>query len=270
MDIYEKILHVQKENRPYAVATVVQTEGSAARSAGAKMLVCGNGEITGSVGGGSVEKQTIADCLAAIKAGQPVLKTYNTMSETGNGMVCGGNVTVFIEPGKQLPYLYLCGCGHVAQAVLPLAKALGYYAVCFDAWDISAFQDCLKDADELHVLDSFEKLKDMELVPGASFVVCSYSHKTDGEILEMILKKRPGYVGMLGGKPKIKALFKGLKERGYSEETLRQVHAPIGLDLGGETPAEVALAIMAQVQAARYGRSAQAMDDQLRNAIFPL
>ncbi len=270
MDIYAKILQAQKENKIYAVATVVQTEGSVSRSPGAKMLVYGNGEVAGSVGGGSVEQQTVLDCLAAMKTGEISLKTYNNTGDPEGGMVCGSKVTVFIEPGKQLPYLYLCGCGHVAQAVLPLAKALGYYVVCFDARDISAFQGCLKDADELHVLDSFEKLRDMELISGASFIVCSYSHKTDGDILEAVLKKAPGYVGMLGGKPKIKALFKQLRVLGYSEELLRRIHAPIGLDLGGETPAEVALSIMSQVQAVRYGKTGQAMDEQLRDIIFPL
>ncbi len=74
MEIYEKILLAQKENWRYAVATVVKTEGTVSRSAGAKMLVYGNGDTTGSVGGGSVEQQTIADCLLAMKNGEPILK----------------------------------------------------------------------------------------------------------------------------------------------------------------------------------------------------
>ncbi len=268
MDIYEEILEARRQNRIYAVASVVKTEGSTSRSAGAKMLVLANGEISGSVGGGSAERQVVQDCQMAMETGEPLLKEYSTI--TMDGLSCSGSITVFIEPGKQLPYLYLCGCGHVAQAVLPLAKSLGYYVVCVDARDISPFRDALNGADELHILKHFRELAGMDLVSGASYVVCSYSHQTDGEILEVILNREPGYVGMLGGKPKIKALFGRLKKLGYGEALLRQVHAPIGLDLGGETPEEVALSIMAQVQAARYGRSGEPMSRLLRDAVFPL
>jgi len=272
MEFYEQILKAKKENKIYAVASVVQTEGNTPRKPGAKMLVFSDGSISGSVGGGIVEKQAIADCLAAMKSGKTLLKTYSAFSQevVDKGMVCGNNMTIFIEPGEQLPYLYLCGCGHVAQAVLPLAKTLGYYVVAVDARDISGYEDALKAADELHILESFDQIGNLDFVSGASFIVCSFSHKTDGDILNVVLGQRPIYVGMLGGKPKIKALFTKLRENGYSEETLMRVHAPIGLDIGGETPAEIAVSIMAEVLAARNGGSCRPMRDILRDEVFPL
>lgn len=272
MEIYEQILNAKKANKVYAVATVVKTEGNTPRHPGAKMVVYADGSIDGSVGGGIVEKQAAADCLVAMKTGETMLKTYSAISQevADRGMVCGNNMTIFIEPGERLPYLYLCGCGHVAQAVLPLAKTLGYYVVAIDARDISGYEDALKPADELHILESFDQIGKLDFVPGSAFIVCSFSHKTDGDILNVILGKEPSYVGMLGGKPKIRALFTKLKENGYSEEQLRQVHAPIGLDIGGEKPAEIAVSIMAEVLAARYGGSCRPMRDNLRDSIFPL
>ena len=272
MEFYEQVLKAKKENRAYAIATVVKTEGNTPRSAGAKMLVFADGSIVGSVGGGIVEKQAAADCMTTMKTGETLLKTYSAISQevAGRGMVCGNNMTIFIEPGERLPYLYLCGCGHVAQAVLPLAKRMGYYVVAIDARDISGYEDALKSADELHILESFDQIGQLDFVPGSAFIACSFSHKTDGDILNVILSKEPSYVGMLGGKPKIKALFKKLKENGYSEETLKQVHAPIGLDIGGERPAEIAVSIMAEIQAARYGGSGRSMSDILKDSIFPL
>ena len=272
MEFYEQVLKAKQENKVHAIATVVKTEGNTPRSAGAKMLVFADGAIVGSVGGGIVEKQATADCLTAMKTGETMLKTYCAMApDAANaGMVCGNNMTVFIEPGEKLPYLYLCGCGHVAQAVLPLAKAMGYYVVAIDARDISGYEEVLKPADELHILESFDQIGEMELVPGSAFIVCSFSHKTDGDILNEILDKKPSYVGMLGGKPKIKALFTKLKEKGYSEDILRQVHAPIGLDIGGEKPAEIAVSIMAEILAARNGGSCRPMSGILKDSIFPL
>lgn len=272
MELYEQIVKAQKENRLYAVATVVKTEGNTPRKAGAKMLVFADGSIQGSVGGGIVEKQAAADCLAAMKTGETMLKTYSPISQevADKGMVCGNNMTIFIEPAQRMPYLYLCGCGHVAQAVLPLAKALGYYVVAIDARDVSAFADSLKLADELHILESFDQIGQLDFVPGSAFIACSFSHKTDGDILNVILGKEPSYVGMLGGKPKIRALFTKLKENGYPEETLMQIHAPIGLDIGGEKPAEIAVSIMAEVLAAKNGGSCRPMRDILQDSIFPL
>ena len=272
MEFYEQVLKAKRENKVYAVATVVKTEGNTPRHPGAKMLVYADGSIAGSVGGGVVEKQATADCLKAMHSGETMLKTYSAISQevADKGMVCGNNMTIFIEPGERLPYLYLCGCGHVAQAVLPLAKMMGYYVVAIDARDISGYEDALKAADELHILESFDQIGQLEFVPGSAFIVCSFSHKTDGDILNVVLGKEPGYVGMLGGKPKIRALFTKLKENGYSEETLKQVHAPIGLDIGGEKPAEIAMSIMAEIQAARYGGSCCSMSEILRDSVFPL
>ena len=272
MEFYRQVLKAKKENKIYAIASVVQTEGDTPRKAGAKMLVLADGSTHGTVGGGIVEKQTIADCLTAMKSGKTVLKTYSAISQevAEKGMVCGNNMTIFIEPGEQLPYLYLCGCGHVAQAVLPLAKSMGYYVVAIDARDVSDYEEALKPADELHILESFDKIGELDFVPGSAFIACSFSHKTDGDILNVILSKEPSYVGMLGGKPKIRALFTKLKEKGYSEEILKQVHAPIGLDIGGEKPAEIAVSIMAEILAVRYGGTCRSMSDILQDSIFPL
>ena len=272
MEFYRKVLKAKKENKIYAVASVVQTEGNTPRKAGAKMLVLADGTTHGTVGGGIVEKQAIADCLIAMRSGKTMLKTYSAVSQevADKGLVCGNNMTIFIEPGEQLPYLYLCGCGHVAQAVLPLAKSMGYYVVAIDARDISGYEEALAPADELHILESFDKIGELDFVPGSAFIACSFSHKTDGDILNVILSKEPSYVGMLGGKPKIRALFTKLKENGYSEEVLKKIHAPIGLDIGGERPEEIAVSIMAEILAARYGGTCRPMRDILQESIFPL
>ena len=127
-----------------------------------------------------------------------------------------------------------------------------------------------KAMDELHILDSFDSIGQIGFVPGAAYIVCSFSHKTDGDILNVILSKEPSYVGMLGGKPKIRALFTKLKENGYSEDVLKQIHAPIGLDIGGEKPAEIAVSIMAEILASRCGGTCRPMRDILRDSIFPL
>lgn len=272
MEFYEQILKAIKENRSYAIATVVKTEGSAPRSAGAKMLIFADGASFGSIGGGIVEKNAVSDARIAMKTGKTSLKTYSavSMEDADKGIVCGNNMTIFIEPGEKLPCLYLCGCGHVAQAVLPIAKSLGYYVTGIDARDVSGFSETLRQLDELHILDNFDQIDTLDFVPGSAFIVGSFSHKSDRDILNAILSKEPAYVGMLGGKPKIKALFKMLLEQGYDEETLKTIHAPIGLDIGGEKPAQIAVSVMAEILAVQNEKKPGFMRDILQPDIFPL
>ena len=267
MDFYEELLKARKENMTYATATVVKTEGSTPRSAGSKILVLSDGSAVGTVGGGVVERQTIADCKLAMRTGETMLQTYCTAGPESSAPDC---VTVFIEPGERRPYLYLCGCGHVAQAVMPLAKSLGFYLVGIDARDVSGFGDALKPLDELNVLDSFRDMEKLDFVPGSAYIACSFSHDTDGEVLQVILSKEPAYVGMLGGRPKIRKLFQRLKESGYSEETLKKINAPIGLDLGGEDPAAIAVSVMAEILMVKNRRSGRPLREDMEAKVFPL
>jgi len=272
MDYYEALIQARRENKTYATATVVKTEGSTPRSAGSKMLVLADGTAVGTVGGGVVERQAMADCKTAMKTGETMLKTYMAVAPevVERGMVCGNNMTIFIEPGERRPYLYLCGCGHVAQAVMPLAKSLGFYLVGIDARDVSGFGDALKPLDELIILDDFKDMAKLDFVPGSAYIACSFSHDTDGDVLQVILSRDPAYVGMLGGRPKIRKLFQRLKEYGYSEETLRKINAPIGLDLGGEDPAAIAVSVMAEILMVQNRRTGRPLREDMEKKVFPL
>ena len=175
MDFYEELLKARKENKEYATATVVETQGTTPRSAGCKMLLLADGTVVGTVGGGNVEREAMADCKAALKTGKPLLKKYAVItSAVQTGEHCENSVTVFIEPGERRPYLYLCGCGHVAQAVMPLAKNLGYHLVGIDARDVSAFGDALKPLDELILLKDFREIGKVDFVPGSAYIACFY------------------------------------------------------------------------------------------------
>jgi xanthine dehydrogenase accessory factor len=191
MDFYEELLKARKENKEYVTATVVETQGTTPRSAGCKMLLLADGTVVGTVGGGNVEREAMADCKAAMKTGKPLLKKYAVItSAVQPGTDCENNVTVFIEPGERRPYLYLCGCGHVAQAVMPLAKNLGYHLVGIDARDVSSFGDALKPLDELILLEDFREIGKVDFVPGSAYIACSITHETDGEVLKVVLQQK--------------------------------------------------------------------------------
>lgn len=260
MNIYEEIVEAIKNNKPYAVATIVKTIGCAPRSAGTKMIVYGDGSFSGTIGGSAVELLAIEDCKKAIISGQPALKLYSPETTCQDG--CEKILEVFIEPGDLRPRLYLLGAGHVAQAVLPYACRLGFHTVVIDPRDVSSYKKLYEAADEMIHVKGFSDIKELDIVPNSFIIVCTYSHDTDGEAIEAIMDKNPAYIGMLGAKHKFVPIFKRLHDLGYSDEVLRNIHAPIGLDLGGETPDELGISIMAEIMKIRYDRTGMHLRDK--------
>ena len=268
MSIYEEIVQAEKENKVYAVATIVRTIGCSPRSAGTKMLVYDDGSTSGTVGGGTAERLVTEDALECMRSGKTLLKRY---SPDGNKEAdCEKIIEVFIEPGIVLPHLYFLGSGHVAQAVIPYAKKMGFYISVLDTQDTAPYAEFLEGADEIVKIDDFLELGELPIVRGGYFIVCTSSHGDDGKALEGVLKLDcgPSYIGLLGAKHKFVPLYKRLLEAGYPEETLRSVYAPVGLDIGGENLDEIGLGIMAELLMVKYGRDGGSMRDKRAAGIW--
>lgn len=124
LDIYEELIRLSRRGEPCALATVVAHSGSSPRKTGAKMLVHANGSSLGSVGGGPVENQAIETALQVISSGRAKTLSFTLTEE--NGFVCGGSMTIFIEPQGKLPQLVIFGAGHVGRAVTSLAHGCGF------------------------------------------------------------------------------------------------------------------------------------------------
>ena len=271
MSIYESLLKAENEGLSYALATIVDTVGCTPRSAGTKMIVWPDGSIEGTVGGGMAEKLCIEDALGCMRSGKTLLKRYspNVLREADIEPDCVKTIDVFIEPHGTSSNLYLLGAGHVAQAVLPLAKQAGFYVTIVDTRDLSAFGDALDEADDIIHVESFSDLSAVKPSPGSFFIVCTYSHATDGEALAAVMPLQKAYVGMLGAKHKFVPIFNALREQGYTDDELKEIYAPIGLDIGGENLNEIAVSIVAEMMAVKYGRSAGFARDKKRSQMFP-
>ena len=266
--IYEALIEAEKEGIPCALATVVGTIGCAPRGAGTKMLIYGDGKTEGTVGGGRTEQQVIGDALAAIRSGAPLLKVY-AEDEDPQKADCVKSLSVFIEPQDFLPRLYLLGAGHVAQGVIPIAKAAGFHVTVLDTRDTSAYMDRLALADRVIRIESYADLSPVPIAPEGYFVLCTSSHKGDGEALASVLPLQPAYVGMLGAKHKFLPIFENMRKQGYTDEQLKEIYAPVGLDIGGQTPAEIGIGITAELMAVRYGRDGGSLREKRRASLFP-
>ncbi len=244
-----------EENKEVALVLVTKAEGSTPRGPGSMMVVNEEGAILGgTIGGGAGEQQAKEDAIKCLKRGISRAFVYNFNQKGKLAMACGGNIEIFIQVFKSLGKLAIVGAGHIGAALYQQAKMLGYQVVVLDNRESVATPVRFPEADELLVGNMVELLQDYPLDSNTSVVVVTHGHEFDQQVLEVVIKKPLRYLGMIGSSHKIQLCFANMKQKGFSQEELEKVHAPIGLDIGGERPEEIALAIMAEIQAVKYDR----------------
>jgi xanthine dehydrogenase accessory factor len=253
-DVFAELVRLQKERRAVCLCTVVRTAGSTPRKSAARMLVVAGGGLVGTVGGGRLEQQVIEAARALLERadGRAQLLRYHLTRELG--MCCGGEMEVFVEPLLPDPPLVVCGGGHVALALVPLAARVGFAPILVE--DLEELGGAGRFPDATLLVDSFD-VRDWRGVPldeGTYAVIVTRDHGQDQALLEQLLPYDLAYLGLIGSRRKIAMFHKRLENKGFDPARLARVHAPVGLDIGAETPEEIAVAIVAeliQVRAAR-------------------
>jgi xanthine dehydrogenase accessory factor len=177
-------------------------------------------------------------------------------STTMSVEVPAGTATVFLETYPRRPRLVIFGGVHVATALIPLARILGYYTIVADGRQAFLNRERFPDADELILGWPEEAFAKIGLDRSCYVCVLSHDPKFDEPALLAALQSPVRYVGALGSRKTQATRREWLRSRGVSDETLSRLHGPIGIDLGGRHPAETALAILAEMTAVRYGGSA--------------
>ncbi len=244
-----------KNGRDFAVITIVDAKGLARTSA--KMLVYADGSTSGTVGGGMWEKSALHDARRCLETGENAVKTYDFSGELADaGIRCGGVMTVFIECCKsQRPQLVVVGGGHVGCAVIRAAKTVGFVITLVDTRSRGEIGEAIDAADRFFPVQDFADVATLELPASAFYLVSTYGHQVDGSALGGVLRRGDAaYIGMLGSRKKIEAIFSQLEAAGVSRSVLEEVYSPVGLDLGGETPEELAVSIVAELLAVKNNR----------------
>ena len=179
-------------------------------------------------------------------AGQNAFLRYDFPSASAER--CAGRLGLLFEVFRPKPLLVIFGGGHVGRSLMRLARPTGFRILLFDDREKTQIPEAVSLADRFVRVPEIERGILQEPVPaGAFFVLCGHDHAADGEVLSAALQKDARYIGMLASRRKIDALFSQLKRRGFTDEQLNNVHSPIGLDLGGESPQELAVGILAQI-----------------------
>ncbi|HRY79635.1 MAG TPA: selenium-dependent molybdenum cofactor biosynthesis protein YqeB [Spirochaetia bacterium] len=266
MNLYRIAADLEDRNRPFVLATIVESSGSTPRSR-AKMIIEADGTCHGTIGGGRVESRVIEEARACMASGRPRTLEFDL---TGSGpdpdpMICGGRMTVLLEPGDRKPRLLLVGAGHVNLAVARAAAPLGFRIAVVDDRPDLVTAERFPMASELFsgptlrealgaALPADSALAASVPAEGNSVLIATASHASDEEALRHCIDKPCAYLGMLGSRRKTRVLLSRLAESGVPEEALARVRAPVGLDIGAETPEEIAVSILGEILAERSGR----------------
>ncbi len=257
-DIFEEVATLRREHKRAALATVVGGEKGSPGKTGFRMLVYPDGKISGTVGGGLLEAKIREEALRCISDRKPRLLELALDDESADsiGVLCGGQVKVFIEPIHGSSSVYVFGGGHIAVPLVQFARTLELTVVVVDDRQDFANKERFPQADEVKLGEFANVIKSVDFCEGDCVVIITRGHAHDEIVLKECLSKArlPGYIGMIGSREKIARTFANLKEQGISEELLAKVRAPIGLDIGARTPAEIALSIIAEIIAERYGK----------------
>ncbi len=248
-DIYQEIVRVKAEGEEAALVTVVSASGSTPREEGAKMLVSPDGSILGTIGGGSLEVQVIKEAVKVIKQAKPKrLYMSLTAEEAGEmGMICGGELEVFIEPILTTPALYIFGGGHIALSLARMGKLVGFNITVIDDRADFASAERFPEADVILAEDFTKSFPKLKIDKSSYIVIVTHGHQHDEVVLEWAVGTPAKYIGMIGSKTKNETIFSHLLARGISREQMDRAHAPIGLEIEAQTPEEIAVSILAEV-----------------------
>lgn len=264
-DVAARLVELVDKGERGALATVVQTSGSAPQRAGARLLLGQDGQLFGTVGGGAIERAVVEALKVCLGGGPARLLSWDLVRDLG--MCCGGRMEVFVEPVSSPLRLFVFGAGHVARPTCQLLRTVGFAVTVID------------DRAELNTEERFpgcrrvlaepgEAAPDLQLGAEDWVLILTHDHRLDEEALDVCAHRPHRYIGLIGSRRKIVRVIERLAQR-RGLPAMDRVFAPVGLDLGAVTPEEIAVSIASELIAVRRGGGARHLsvvkDPLLRN-----
>jgi len=265
MRIFEEAARLEQENVPFALVTITKSLGSTPRSQ-AHMIVLSDGTTLGTVGGGASEYMAVNKALELIPTGRS--ETVDMALTVAQGHNCGGAVEMFIEvivPGHRL---VLIGGGHVDLQIANLAASCGFHIELVETRPEFATVGRFPMVSRFHVAPTFEEaLKTVEINADTALVIAT--HSLDRIVLDQVIGSPAFYIGMLGSRTKVNALCRHLREDlGLQGKALGRLYSPIGLDLGTETPEQIAVSVVAELMMVASGKSGRPLSRMAENLVI--
>lgn len=247
MNIFTEAARLEEQNSPFALAQIVDSRGSTPRHS-AEMLIHQDGTTFGTIGGGMVERKVIDEAQQALRERKPRL-FHGRMARNGADAVgsdCGGAMTVFISVHGLRPRLVLIGAGHVNRAIAQSAALLGFDIAVADIYRESLNPAAFPPSVQLLHADSFAEAVDALEIRPDNFVLIATNNQ-DREALDKLVERPLAWLGLLASRRKVQLFLRQLREKGIAEEHLARLHAPVGYNIGAETPQEIAVSVLAEI-----------------------
>ncbi len=257
--IYKEILRIQEEGRDAVLITVIEKIGSGPATVGKKLLITSDGKKIGTVGGGSLEALAITrakDFLKDRKSGilHFILDEELNAQEKklSTGLICGGEAKLFFEFIGPSLRLYIFGAGHVGRAIAEHTKNLNYFVTVVDSR-----KEALDNIPADRVIHArYDRVfSTTPPPPGGYYVITTHSHVLDLQILRRVFDWQPAYVGILASRKKGSTLMSKLIMDIGDKIPHEIVYTPMGLDIGGDTPDEIAISVIAEIQALKNAKT---------------
>ncbi|HYI97226.1 MAG TPA: XdhC/CoxI family protein [Bryobacteraceae bacterium] len=253
MDIFEEIVRLGRLGQRCALATIVQVRGSIPSFESAKLLVREDGSMLGTIGGGCVEAEVWNAAREVIAGGKPKHLSFSLGQDAAydNGLICGGQLDVFVEPVMPQPAAYIFGAGHISKSLSKVADLAGFRTVVIDDRETFANRERFPEADEVHAGEYESVFAQLPVNESSYIVIVTRGHRDDMRVLKWAVGTSARYIAMIGSKRKVIGVVRELEKEGIPASAFERMFAPMGFDIGAITPEEIAVAVVAEMIAVR-------------------
>jgi xanthine dehydrogenase accessory factor len=253
MDVYDELIRLRKLGQKCAIATIVQVRGSIPSFESAKLLVREDGSMIGTIGGGCVEAEVWNAAREVLETEKSKHLSFNLGQDAAydNGLICGGQLDIFVEPVIPPPRAIIFGAGHISKSLCKVATLAGFAATIVDNRETFANRERFPEADEIFAEEYEEVFSKLAIHESTYLIIVTRGHRDDMRVLRWAAATPARYVAMIGSKRKVISVVKELQKEGLSREQLARIYAPMGLEIGAISPEEIAISVAAEMIAVR-------------------
>ncbi len=268
MDVLEELVRLRRAGRKCALATIIQANGSIPSFTSAKLLVRDDGSMAGTIGGGCVEAEVWEAAREAMETGKPRRMSFSLSQDAAydTGLICGGQLEVFIEPIEPQPAAIIFGAGHISKSLCQVAGMIGFHTTIVDNRESFANAERFPGADALFAAEYEEVFPKLDVNTSTYLIIVTRGHRDDMRVLRWAVTTKACYIGMIGSRRKALAIYKELEKEGLNRDAFRRVRSPMGLDLAALSPEEIAVSVAAEMIAVR--RQAESNWRALSKSVF--
>ncbi|MDQ6700870.1 MAG: XdhC/CoxI family protein [Acidobacteriota bacterium] len=253
MDIYDELIRLRRLGQKSAIATIVQVRGSIPSFESAKLLVREDGSMIGTIGGGCVEAEVWNAAREVMDTERPRHLSFNLGQDAAydNGLICGGQLDVFVEPVIPNPRAFIFGAGHISKSLSKVAAMAGFSPSIVDNRDTFANRERFPEADEIFAEEYEDVFPKLNINENSYIIIVTRGHRDDMRVLRWAVNTPARYIAMIGSKRKVISVVKELEKEGISRQAMDRVYAPMGFEIGAVSPEEIAVSVAAEMIAVR-------------------